>query len=675
MSDNQLRFESSPYLLQHADNPVDWRPWGPKALAEAQAQNKPILLSVGYAACHWCHVMAHESFEDPDIAEQMNRLFINIKVDREERPDIDTLYMSSLSLMGQPGGWPLTMFLTPKGEPFWGGTYFPAQASYGRPGFIEVLDRVAALYHSNREQVAENSTILMEHLEKLYETKSLEGSQSIIEPHLLDQIATKLFHHMDPRHGGMAGAPKFPQPHMLEFLWRGAIRARQENWFQAVERALDQMALGGLYDHLGGGFSRYTVDERWLVPHFEKMLYDNAQLIALYTEVWRETRSPLYRLRVAESMEWLEREMITAEGAYAASLDADSEGVEGKFYVWTKAQIAALLSPEDAALFCEHYDVRDEGNWEGVTILNRLHSAFPQMDETENRLAQCRAILFRDRTERVRPGLDDKILCDWNGLMIAAACKAASVFERPDWLERARHVFAWIKNTMSGPDGRLFHAARGGRITTVSLLDDHAQMIRAGLTLYETTAETRYLEQAILWAEKVEDLFKDEETGGYFTAAKDADDLLMRPKSAHDGAQPSGNATMLENFARLFAITGDLQWKKRADHLLATYSEPAIAQFFPHLSFLNACDTLFNSLEISLMQKDVQPLEGAFKATILGQSLPNAILNYKQDRNLEADQMTLCTQQKCSQPITDLQAFATLLKSARSGDPIFEGGD
>src|SRR5438876_4930701 len=396
MDRNRLGEETSPYLLQHKDNPVHWRAWGPEALAAAKAADKPILLSVGYAACHWCHVMAHESFENPAIAVAMNQDFINIKVDREERPDLDAIYQNALALMGEQGGWPLTMFLTPAGEPFWGGTYFPPESRWGRPGFPQVLAAIIEAYRNKREDVATNVAALHEGLKRLEQPQSGDG----ITPELFEKIAERLLREVDPSNGGIGTAPKFPQCGIFELLWRGWKRSRLDPYREAVTRTLTTISQGGIYDHLGGGFARYATDARWLVPHFEKMLYDNAELVSLLTLVWQETRDPLYAQRVAEAVGWLDREMTHPEGGFYSSLDADSEHEEGKFYVWSEAEIDAVLG-NSAALFKRYYDVTAEGNWEGHNILNRLRQPALGEAATEAELAQCRELLLQARAGRV----------------------------------------------------------------------------------------------------------------------------------------------------------------------------------------------------------------------------------------------------------------------------------
>src|SRR6187549_2378515 len=408
---NRLAQSTSPYLLQHKHNPVDWWTWGPEALGEAKRTNKPILLSVGYAACHWCHVMAHESFEDEATARVMNELFVNIKVDREERPDIDQIYMSALHLLGEQGGWPLTMFLTSKAEPVWGGTYFPKESRFGRPAFVDVLREVARLFREEPSRIEQNRAALLSRLAE----KARPADKVTTGLKELDAAAMQVGNMFDQVNGGLRGAPKFPQPAILEMLWRAGLRTKDARFFETVDHTLARMCEGGIYDHLGGGFSRYSVDERWLVPHFEKMLYDNAQLLELLALAHARTGHPLFRERAAETVGWLAREMTTAEGAFSASLDADSEGEEGKFYVWSRAEIQQVLGPQDATYFASQYDVTAEGNFETRNIPNRLKDLPRKIDDIaamqrdEPRLALLRSKLLKERGKRIRPGLDDKI--------------------------------------------------------------------------------------------------------------------------------------------------------------------------------------------------------------------------------------------------------------------------
>jgi uncharacterized protein YyaL (SSP411 family) len=591
MTQNLLRYEASPYLLQHKDNPVHWRPWGPAALEEARRSNKPILLSVGYAACHWCHVMAHESFEDKATAEVMNRLFVNIKVDREERPDVDQIYMAALHALGEPGGWPLTMFLTPSGEPIWGGTYFPREARYGRPAFVSILQEVARFYNEEPDKVEHNRALLMDHL-----ARTPPGSATTLDESLLDRAAARLLSLIDPDRGGIRGAPKFPQASLFEFLWRAGVRTSDRRYTEAVLLTLRNIANGGIYDHLGGGFARYSVDERWLVPHFEKMLYDNGQLIELMTYAWLDSRDQLFRARIEETVTWLEREMLTTGGAFAASLDADSEGHEGRFYVWTRQQIADILGAEEGAFFAGIYDVTGEGNWEGVSILNRLDHPGLLTEAEESRLKRDRERLLAARASRTRPATDDKILTDWNGIAIAALAFAGATLNRADWIARAEAAFRFITNSIA-QGGRLAHSHRQGKSVFPAVATDYACAIKAALSLQAATLEPRYLHTAKSLAEEAQRHYWDSDSFGYFLSADDAEALILRPKSVTDEATPSATGLMAANLVRLWRLTGDARYRRDVDEIMAAAS-PAIANnLFAATSLLSALDLRLNAVD------------------------------------------------------------------------------
>ncbi len=567
--ENLLGRETSPYLLQHAANPVHWRPWGRAALDEARAADKPILVSIGYAACHWCHVMAHESFEDPDTAALMNSLFVNIKIDREERPDIDHIYMAALHALGEQGGWPLTMFTTPDGTPFWGGTYFPPEPRWGRPSFRQVLQGAANAYQTGAEAVTRNTRALSQHLAALSQVSSGDAPG----PAQLDAVASAYLNMTDPEHGGLRGAPKFPNPPIYRLLWQNAFRIGDAAGQDALHLMLERMSQGGIYDHLGGGYARYSTDAIWLVPHFEKMLYDNAQLLDLLALAHAHDPNPLYAQRAAETVGWLQRDMtarrIDGKAAFAASEDADSEGEEGRFQVWTEAEIDALLGAA-APAFKQAYDVTAAGNWEGRTILRRVTR--PGTAENELELARCRDVLFQAREQRTRPGWDDKVLADWNGLTIAALVRAATVFGQPGWLARAREAFDFVMTHMQAGHGGVAHAWRLGRVTAPGLLDDQAAMARAALALYQATGEAALLAAAIRLADVARGAFGDAAGGFYTTAADAADVPLVRPRSAADNATPSGAGLMAEVLARLYHLTGDPDWRARAAAVLAAFA-------------------------------------------------------------------------------------------------------
>jgi len=595
--ENRLAGETSPYLLQHKNNPVAWWPWGPEALGEAQRTNKPILLSVGYAACHWCHVMAHESFEDDATAAVMNELFVNIKVDREERPDIDQIYMSALHHLGEQGGWPLTMFLTPKGEPVWGGTYFPKTSRYGRAAFVDVLREVSRLFREEPSKIGQNRDALMERLE----TKARPAGKVVIGSADLNQLALQIGGAFDQRHGGLRGAPKFPNAALYELVWRAGLRTGDDRFFKLIEHTLDHICEGGIYDHLGGGFSRYSVDERWLVPHFEKMLYDNAQLLELLPLAYRQSGNPLFRQRAAETVGWLAREMTTAEGAFSASLDADSEGEEGKFYVWSLADVEQTLGP-DAAFFVQHYDVTAEGNFEGHNILNLLNH-LPRSMKDEARLAVLRQKLFMLREKRIRPGLDDKVLADWNGLMIAALANAGAMLGEPEWIARADKAFDFIAKSMTRGD-RLGHSWRDGKLLYPGLASDFVCMIKAALALYEATGRRDRLDQALAWQKAFDAAYANPQNGGYYLTASDAEGLVVRPASTTDDATPNPNAIAAQNLLRLAALTGDDQWRERADRLIDGVLSASADNLLAHAALLNAVDLRLNAAEIVVTGPD-----------------------------------------------------------------------
>jgi len=668
-SGNLLGDEASPYLLQHRDNPVHWLPWGDAAFARARTENKPILLSIGYAACHWCHVMAHESFENPNIAAAMNESFINIKVDREERPDVDAIYQHALALLGEQGGWPLTMFLTPDLRPFWGGTYFPPEDRYGRPGFPKVLARIGEIYRTEHDKVEANATALREALAGM--GASRKGG--MLSRQIIDGIADNFLRMVDTVHGGLGGAPKFPQSPVFELLWRAWKRTGGAPFRDAVLVTLDRMSQGGIYDHLGGGFARYSTDAVWLAPHFEKMLYDNAQLVDLLTLVWRETRNPLYEARVDETIGWLLREMVQPGGGFAGTLDADSEGEEGKFYVWSAAEIDALLGA-DAALFKEHYDVAAHGNWEHKTILNRTKKPFFAGTEKEAKLAAARSILLAARAKRIWPALDDKVLADWNGLMIAALAQAADAFGRPAWLAAARQAFDFVHMHMTH-DGRLRHSWRQGKLQHPATLEDYAGMIRAALALYEATGEAAYLARAQAWLATVDAHYHDGAEGGYFTSADDVTDVIVRSKGVHDNATPSGNGMMAQNLTRLHYVTGDDAYRLAAERLIASFTGNIEREGVAMPVLINAGELLAGAVQLVICGPRTDPGVDALLSAARTVSQPNLLVQVVEDGlalpkshpahgkdRLDGHATAyVCRGQTCSLPVTDAAALPRLL--------------
>ncbi len=677
MSENLLRHETSPYLLQHADNPVHWRPWGPAALADAKATNRPILLSIGYAACHWCHVMAHESFEDADTADLMNRLYVCIKIDREERPDIDHLYMQALHTLGEQGGWPLTMFLNPDGAPFWGGTYFPPEPRWGRPSFRQVLQGIADAYHNEADAIAKNITALTQALQAI----AAERPGALPGPDALSHAAGTLLRTTDPMLGGMTGAPKFPNPPIFRFLWQDSFRTGALPGADAVHLLLRQMSQGGIYDHLGGGYSRYSTDAEWLAPHFEKMLYDNAQILDLLALAHAAVPDPLYRARAIETVAWLVRDMtaetVNGKAAFAASEDADSEGEEGKFYVWTEAEIDLLLAAA-APAFKAAYDVAAAGNWEGYTILRRKADA----TDTPN-LVAARAILFAARSGRIRPGRDDKVLADWNGLMIAALCRAGAVFVRPDWIVLASDAYDFILQNMAerGDGVRLGHAWRLGRSTAAGLIDDQAAMARAALALFEATGRDGYLRDAEAMVRAADRYFADRSGGvsgsSYFTTAADATDIPLgpqaRPRIAADNATPSGNGVMAEVLARLYHLTGNEAWRQRCEAVLIAFGGLGDS-LAAAPTLLAAAALLQGGAAVVIAGAAALPATRALLATALAAPDPTVVVlragalapgHPAFGKSAAPGQAAayICRNQTCGRPVSDPASLAEMLRS------------
>ena len=662
---NLLGLETSPYLKQHADNPVDWRPWGAAALEEAKQSNKPILVSIGYAACHWCHVMAHESFENDETAALMNALFVNIKIDREERPDIDHIYMSALHALGEQGGWPLTMFLAPDGAPFWGGTYFPPEPRWGRPSFRQVLQGVSEAWRKGDDAIAKNTGALRTFLAN----QAAAQPGDLPAPVHLNAVAQAYSRMTDKEQGGLRGAPKFPNPPIFRFLWQDSFRTGNPEARIATHLMLERMSNGGIYDHLGGGYARYSTDDIWLVPHFEKMLYDNAQLLELLALAQADAPNPLYEQRAVETVAWMTRDMTAAGAAFAASEDADSEGEEGRFYVWTETEVDALLGAGSAA-FKRAYDVTEAGNWEGHTILRRMTPNGPAAEE--DALTQSRAILFAAREKRIRPGRDDKVLADWNGLAIAALCRAAIVFDRPAWLDRARAAFDCVLGSMSAPDGRIEHSWCLGRVSARGLIDDQAAIARAALALFEGTGEARFLDAATRLADIADRHFADGH-GGYFTTADDANDVpLNRPRTAADNATPAGTGVMAEVLARLYHLTGAPRWRDRAESLLRAFTgDPDKLSSMPGM--LAAADLLEEGASVVIAGDRAEDLlraalRGPDPAMIVVRASSPAALSPSHPaygKTAGGAAAYVCRRNVCGLPVTTPEALSGLL--ARRG--------
>jgi uncharacterized protein YyaL (SSP411 family) len=661
MTANQLRDSASPYLLQHADNPVHWRLWGAAVFEEARARDVPVLLSIGYAACHWCHVMAHESFEDDAIAEQMNRDFVCVKVDREERPDVDHHYMSALHAMGSQGGWPLTMFLTPDGAPFFGGTYWPPRPRHGQPAFAQVLASVANVWATKREAAVGNGAAITAHLADLAAAHEPGAMTSSV----LDAAGEALLRLIDPDNGGIGRAPKFPNAPIFRFFWSEQARRKDPRFRAAVRGLLDALCAGGIYDHLGGGFARYSVDAEWHVPHFEKMLYDNAQILELLSLAHAQDPSPIYAERARDTFGWLMREMKAGE-AFAASLDADQEGEEGKFYVWTAAEIDAALGSQ-APAFRAAYDVQDRGNWEGSNVLRMRAPADPALDAS---LQSARARLAALREGRARPALDDKVLTDWNGLTIAALVRASAVFDAQDMLRAAQAAFDALDQGQRDAGGRLVHATRGGRIGAAGLLDDSASFARAALALFEATGSPRYLEIAEAETHAALARFGAPDGGLYLTADDAQDGPAVRPRLFHDGAMPSGVGLMAEVLAKLHHLTDAPVWGAAAERLIGAFAGASPAELANAPLLLAAYDTLTRG--------GCVVVEGdALRAVALAHADPTLAV-FPLDRALWPNGLPggrpappagpaamMCRGQTCSLPVTDAAALVELLADQR----------
>jgi uncharacterized protein len=665
---NLLGQETSPYLLQHAGNPVHWCAWSADALAEANRRDCPILLSIGYASCHWCHVMAHESFEDAETARLMNELFVNIKVDREERPDIDHIYMSALHALGQQGGWPLTMFLSPDGKPMFGGTYWPPEPRWGRPSFRQVLQSVDATWRTRRDEMEQRGLTLADHLAKLSDLSAGPG----VTPADLTRIGDALLSAVDPVHGGLRGAPKFPNAPIFRFFWNEMFRRGDPAFGEAVRAMLEAMNAGGIYDHLGGGYARYSTDDVWLVPHFEKMLYDNAQILELLALVHSLWPDPTFAERARETVEWLMREMRVGD-AFAASLDADQDGEEGLFYVWREEEVDAALG-DAAAPFKAAYDVTAYGNWEGRTVLRRV--APRGSSEEEDELAASRARLFALRETRPKPGRDDKVLADWNGLTIAALARASAAFDKPAWLAAARAAFDFITETLRGPDGRLLHAWREGHPGARALLDDYASMARAALALFEASGEPRDIEAARRLATDALDLFGDG-AGGFYLTAKDAADVPgARPRQIHDGAAPSGVGLLAETFVRLWHLTDEPRWREAAEGLIRAVSGAPEGLGGSSLTLMSA-DMLERGGSVVVDGRLDNPAAQALAAVALRAPDPSLGV-LRLDRSLWPDgfpradlpragepMAMLCQGQTCSLPVTTPRSLMALIGARR----------
>ena len=681
---NHLINEKSPYLLQHAHNPVDWYPWGEEAFARAREEQKPVFLSIGYATCHWCHVMAHESFEDEGVARLINRHFVAVKVDREERPDIDQIYMSVCQALTGRGGWPLSLFLTPERKPFFAGTYFPKTSRLGMSGFTELLTQIAALWEKDRDRILKAGEEITQSVQSRV---SSVGTGSVPDLKTLETGYDQLVKNFDSRWGGFGQAPKFPTPHHLTFLIRWDRRRPDSRAREIVTKTLEAMRFGGIFDQIGLGFHRYSVDAQWLVPHFEKMLYDQALLAMAYTEAYQAWQDPFHAQVVREIFTYVLRDMTSPEGGFYSAEDADSEGHEGVFYVWTPEEVKKILGVEQGDLFCRCYDIKPGGNFEGKSIPNlplplEQCAAREGMSpaELEKAMDEARRVLFEVRKERIHPLKDDKILTAWNGLMIAALAKAAQALGEPAFARAAARSAAFILEKMRDPSGRLYRRFREGHLANPGYLEDYVYFIWGLIELYEATFDLHFLQEAIALNRMAIDLFWDGEQGGFFFTARDGELLIAREKEIYDGAVPSGNSVGLLNLLRLGKITGEADWSEKADLLLRGFS--ATISGFPmgYTQMLNALDWVVGpSQEIVIAGDPEHPVSREMVRLIREAFLPNKILLFKgpgpggealnrvasftESMVSAPDQPTayVCEQYACRRPVHEVEALRKFL--------------
>ena len=678
---NRLANETSPYLLQHAENPVDWYPWGEEALSRAREEDRPILLSIGYSACHWCHVMERESFENDDIAVIMNEHFINIKVDREERPDLDAVYMEAVQMLTGSGGWPMTVFLTPEGRPFYGGTYFPPDDRQGMPGFPRLLAAASQAYQTNKSEIERVTRQLSDQMGRSGQmprgftpltTEVMHGAYS--------QLATQ-FDHLN---GGFGNAPKFPQPMTPEFLLRYYRHGFNARALEMVELTLQKMAYGGMYDQVGGGFHRYSTDAYWLVPHFEKMLYDNALLARLYLHAWQITGNQLYRRITEETLDYVLREMTDPAGGFYSAQDADSEGVEGKFFIWTPDELRPLLG-DDADLIMGYYGVTERGNFEGSNILNvprspgdYVNQQGVSQDALDEAIARARATLLEVRGRRIHPLLDDKVLTSWNGLMLRAFAEAGAALERSDYLDAARNNAAFLLENMRDTDGRILRTWRNGEAKLLGYLEDYSCLADGLLTLHEATLEPRWLQEAVTVADGMNALFWDDAVGGFYDTGSDHEQLVIRPRDVFDNAQPCGSSVAADVLLRLGVITGNDDYSSKGATPLRALQQllgraPAATGYW-----LGALD-FYVSLprEIVIVGPTNSDSTQAMLREINGRFMPNKVAVGMADpanpplkdsplleqRTMQDGQPTayVCENYACQLPVTDVAALAAQL--------------
>ena len=693
---NRLIDETSPYLQQHANNPVEWYPWGPEALERAAKEDKPIFLSIGYAACHWCHVMERESFEDPEVAAVMNRLFVCIKVDREERPDLDSIYMQAVMAISGSGGWPMSVFLTPDLKPFYGGTYFPPEDRNGMPSFRRVLESTEGAYRKRNNEVVASADQLVEHLKQ---SAAFQGDQDPLTADMLDTAFKRLAPNIDTEWGGFGTSMKFPQPMVHEFLLRYGDITGEPTAQVMVDLTLDKMSRGGIYDHVGGGFHRYSVDRAWLVPHFEKMLYDNALLIRLYLHAYQALGRPEHRRVVEETVEYVLRDMRDASGGFYTALDADSEGQEGIFYTWKRDELLEVLGQEDGELFCKVYGVTEGGNFEGASILflpQELGKLAAELDMDEeallSQLAESKAVLLKLRNDRVWPLRDEKVLTGWNALMLGSLAEAASVLGRPDYLEAASANAAFLLESLKDADGRLLRTYRDGKAKLKGYLEDYAFLVDGLITLYEATFEPKWLWEAQKLAETMLELFWDADTASFYSTGHDHEELLVRPQDFSDNALPSGASAATLALLRLGSLIGTPKYAETAQIALRSMRSTMMAQPMGYGNWLCAMDfALSTPKEVVVVGDRAEAGTIALLDAVYSKFIPNKVvagmaseddaiaedLGLLEGRVLIGGQPTayVCQNYTCQMPVTDPEALLEQLGSGSDGlDVVSQSG-
>ena len=667
---NRLIHEKSPYLLQHAHNPVDWYPWGAEAFAKAKQEDKPIFLSIGYSTCHWCHVMERESFEDEEVAGVLNDNYIAIKVDREERPDLDQLYMTFCQTLTGQGGWPLTVLMTPEQKPFFAGTYFPKESRGSLTGLVDLLSKIAELWEKERERLISSG----ENLTAFVLQESLEFNKGELSSEVIDATYQELESYYDPVYGGFGRAPKFPTPHQLTFLLRYYVVKGVTKALVMVEKTLQQMYKGGIFDHLGFGFSRYSTDQQWLVPHFEKMLYDNALLAIAYLEAYQVTGRDLYREVAEKIFTYVLREMTAPGGAFYSAEDADSEGVEGKFYLWSPTQINEVLGEKEGRMFCHTYNLTEKGNFAGSNILNLLHGDSYDSEKIERELKEQRAKLYEARKKRIPPFKDDKILTAWNGLMIAALAKGGRVLDNAHYLSAAEKAVSFLWQNLRREDGRLLARYRKGEAAFLAYLDDYAFLIWALLELYESTYQPAYLQKALVLNEEMLELFWNQEQKCLYLTGKDSEKILARLREVYDGAMPAGNSVAILNLLKLAALTGDYQFADKAERLFYFCGQAVEANPLGYTYFLQAYLYAQSPTSTVVIVEGKENQESSAMVSLLQKKfLPHTVSLYLSAETKEiitlipflADYQALegkttayfCQNKKCQAPIQEVAEF------------------